>query len=315
VANDQTVFRVACRHKPYAQLGNAMLRDKSMSLEARGFLAFILSFPPNWQFALGWLCRNQGIGRHKARRIVRENIMAGYCMRRQERTATGSWGPIEYVFSDESCDKKAPQSENPPAADPPADNRPPTKDFQSQRTERDEHIQEGELHIKPSGTDGATGNRLPFTADVLKAIDILGLDVTALVERYVKRTAGRRIADPSAYLLKMARDEAAKRLGVSAAALEAAASRDRARRATAQAASVGATAEPTAAVLRGVERRALLRGEKPGELVTAWRGWVGDLPLKTGHEADQSLLAFELSRRAAGRVQVPEISELSASSY
>jgi hypothetical protein len=35
VASDQTIFRVASRHKPYAMLGNAMLRDKRLSFEAR----------------------------------------------------------------------------------------------------------------------------------------------------------------------------------------------------------------------------------------------------------------------------------------
>jgi hypothetical protein len=291
LSTDQTIFRVASRHKPYAQLGNAMLRDKRMSLQARGGLAFILSFPSNWEFTLGWFCRDQGIGRDRARRIVKQHIAAGYCTRSQVRTAAGSWGPITYTFTDE------PPTENPAAAKPAPVNPTPSKDCQSQRTKRDENEEERELHIMPSGTAGAPCDRLPFTADVLKAIASLGLDVKSLIERYQERTAGRRIVDPSAYVLRMARDEAAKQLGVPVAALASLESRDRAERASALAASVGAAAEPSEAVLRGVARRALLRGEKPSEIIAAWRASIRGLPVRN---ADRSLLAFA-DRRALSR--------------
>jgi hypothetical protein len=151
-SGDRTIFRVANRHKPYAQLGNGMLRDSRLSFEARGVLAFILSFPSNWHFGLAWLCRDQGIGRDKARRIGARD-----------------------------------------------------------------------------------GRLLP----------------------------------------------------------------NRAERALAQAASVGATAEPSEAVLRGVTRRARARGDDPDAVIAAWRASVRGLPVR---DADRSLLAFAdqraLSRRA-----------------
>jgi hypothetical protein len=52
----------------------------------RGALAFILSFPSNWQFALAWLYR-EGIGRYEARRIIKELVVTGYCQwgRQSER--------------------------------------------------------------------------------------------------------------------------------------------------------------------------------------------------------------------------------------
>lgn len=85
MATHRTIFRVANRHKPYAQLGNAMLRDSRLSFEARGVLAFILTYPSNWQFGLAWLCRNQGIGRDRARRIIKEHVAVGYCQRGRGR--------------------------------------------------------------------------------------------------------------------------------------------------------------------------------------------------------------------------------------
>jgi hypothetical protein len=57
------------------------------------------------------------------------------------------------------------------------------------------------------------GDREPWTPDLLHLIAGMGVDVAALVERYRERTAGRGIDDPNAYLLAMAKDAVAKRVG------------------------------------------------------------------------------------------------------
>lgn len=98
---EQTIFRVANRHKPYSQLGNAMIRDGRLSWEARAILSYILSFPTDWQFSLGWFCKETQTGRDKARRVVRELVDAGYCVRGRQRKSDGKLGPYEYVFTDE----------------------------------------------------------------------------------------------------------------------------------------------------------------------------------------------------------------------
>lgn len=100
-ARGKTIYRVACRHKPYAQLGNAMIRDNRLTFEARGVLAYILSFPSNWQFGQEWLCKKTGLGRDRSYRIVKELCTHGYCFRQQERRPDGTLGPYEYVFTDE----------------------------------------------------------------------------------------------------------------------------------------------------------------------------------------------------------------------
>src|SRR5262245_38908291 len=99
----------------------------------------------------------------------------------------------------------------------------------------------------------------------------------------------------------MARDEAAKHLGVPAAALAGLASSNRGERAMAQAASVAAPAEPSAAVLKGVVRRARARGDDPDELIRRWHASAKTRPIRTSSEADRSLLTFEASLRASTR--------------
>ena len=66
---------------------------------------------------------------------------------------------------------------------------------------------------------GEHGERLPFSVDVLAKIALLPVDQEALIERFFEYKAknasrGKAIADPSAYLLEMARDETAKNCGV-----------------------------------------------------------------------------------------------------
>lgn len=95
------IFRSAARDKPYTMLCNAMLRDSGLSLDAKGLLGFILSHPVHFEFSLAQICRATGIGRDRARRIIGELREHGYCGRYRERRPDGTWGPFEYLFSDE----------------------------------------------------------------------------------------------------------------------------------------------------------------------------------------------------------------------
>ena len=49
------VFRVE-RNKGYTVMSNHHLRDKSLSLKAKGLLSQILSLPEDWDYTLSGLC-------------------------------------------------------------------------------------------------------------------------------------------------------------------------------------------------------------------------------------------------------------------
>lgn len=122
-AGKQTIFRSAARHKPYAQLGNTMLRDARISFAARGLLCFLLSYPSTWKFGPTWLCKNQRIGRDRFYNLINELMEAGYCVRLRSRRANGTLGPFEYVFSDEPAElaenlATPPRPEKPDVAQP-----------------------------------------------------------------------------------------------------------------------------------------------------------------------------------------------------
>lgn len=62
----------------YSSIPNAAVRDASLSIEARGFLALIMSMSAGWVFRRNNLMKTAGIGRDKYRRIVKELEAAGY---------------------------------------------------------------------------------------------------------------------------------------------------------------------------------------------------------------------------------------------
>jgi len=123
---------------------------------------------------------------------------------------------------------------------------------------------------EPSGTDGALGDRLPFTEEALAACEQMGFTRQTLVERYEKRTKGRRIRDPSAYLIKMAVDMAAKARGVSEDAVRGSISKNAGERLQAYAAAdtVPSASEAMCAI---VSRRVKRAKRDPNEMFKAWR--------------------------------------------
>jgi hypothetical protein len=87
---------------------------------------------------------------------------------------------------------------------------------------------------------GTDKSHLPFAPSALHEVRRLCIDLDALVARYLQKTRGRRIKDPSRYLVRMAREEVAKREGVSVAMVARLTDRDREVRTAAMAEAVGA---------------------------------------------------------------------------
>lgn len=80
----------ATHHAHYAQIPNATLRDKSLSFEARGVLAMLLSLPDNWSVNVAWICNQSGnAGRDKVTRILKELQAAGYMVKRLAKDKSG----------------------------------------------------------------------------------------------------------------------------------------------------------------------------------------------------------------------------------
>lgn len=114
------VFRVE-RNTGYTVMSNHHLRNKELSLKAKGLLSQMLSLPEDWDYTLAGLSH---INREKIdaiREAVKELEKAGYIVRSRERDEKGRLRGADYVIYEQ------PQPREPEAAT--SDEQPPILDL------------------------------------------------------------------------------------------------------------------------------------------------------------------------------------------
>ena len=120
-----SVFRVE-RNRNYTVMSNYHLRDRRLSLKAKGLLSQMLSLPEDWDYTLGGLAQ---INREKIdaiRAAVRELEVSGYIVRSRERDAKGRLRGADYVIY-EQPQAQTPVLNSPMLENPMLEN--PTLDF------------------------------------------------------------------------------------------------------------------------------------------------------------------------------------------
>lgn len=115
----------AKRKTNFTIIGNTGLKDKRLTLKAKGLLAYMLSLPDDWTFYETELTKHSKDGRDAIRSALRELEGAGYLVRNQEREDSGKFGQKEWKVWDEPLTDE-PLTENPSAVNPSAVN--PTAD-------------------------------------------------------------------------------------------------------------------------------------------------------------------------------------------
>ena len=110
------VFRVE-RTQNYTVMSNYHLRDKGLSLKAKGLLSQMLSLPEDWDYTLAGLAKINAEGRDAIRAAVQELERAGYIRRSRVRDDKGCLRGTEYVIYErpQQPDGDVPES---PAAEP-----------------------------------------------------------------------------------------------------------------------------------------------------------------------------------------------------
>ncbi len=106
------VFRVE-KARNYTVMSNHHLRDKSLSLKAKGLLSLMLSLPEDWDYTTKGLARICKDGVDSICATVRELEGAGYIVRTRERHADGTLGGIEYTILEQPREPEPPKWENP----------------------------------------------------------------------------------------------------------------------------------------------------------------------------------------------------------
>lgn len=161
------VFRVE-KTKDFTVMSNYHLRDKNLSLKAKGLLSQMLSLPEEWDYTLtGLACINKE-SKDAIRSAVNELEQAGYITRRQTTTADGRFGCNEYLIRERpvlpSPLPESPTTDSTPTAIPMPEN-PTQLNINSSKTEKEKT----ELSNTDSFPSEKKTNRSEVTAAEMEA--------------------------------------------------------------------------------------------------------------------------------------------------
>ncbi len=150
------VFRVE-RTRDYTVMSNYHLRDKRLTLKAKGLLSQMLSLPEDWDYTLSGLSHINRESKDAIRSAVNELEKAGYIHRRQTTDASGKFSTNEYVIH-EHPDQPEPLLEKPSSDNPTTDN-PPTGNTSP---ENPTQLNTKKPSKEKINTDGQSTDSIPF---------------------------------------------------------------------------------------------------------------------------------------------------------
>ncbi len=118
------VFRVE-KNTNFTVMSNHHLKNKKLSLKAKGLLSQMLSLPAEWDYSLNGLAHINKEGKDSVREAIKELEQEGYIVRTRIRDDKGLLGKAEYVIYEmphlENTDFQ-PKSENPTLDNPTLEN-------------------------------------------------------------------------------------------------------------------------------------------------------------------------------------------------
>ena len=157
------VFRVE-RTRDYTVMSNYHLRDKNLSLQAKGLLSQMLSLPEDWDYTLAGLSYINRESKDAIRSAVNELEKAGYVQRRQTTDANGKFSVNEYIIH-ECPVTPAPSLEKPLSENPTTDNPSTGKPLSENPTQ----INTKKTRKEKQNTDRANTDSIPSFREPIPA--------------------------------------------------------------------------------------------------------------------------------------------------
>lgn len=145
------VFRVE-RTSDYTVMSNYHLRDKRLSLKAKGLLSQMLSLPEDWDYTLAGLCYINRESKDAIRTAIHELERAGYIHRRQTTDSGGKFAGNVYTIYERP---QGPPSGEPSSEKPSSGNPTTGKPMPEKPTQR---------NIEKQNTDQQNTDSIPFRA-------------------------------------------------------------------------------------------------------------------------------------------------------
>ena len=139
------VFRVE-KNSGYTVMSNHHLRNRALSLKAKGLLSQMLSLPEDWDYTLQGLARINRESIDAIRQAIRELEQAGYIQRSRERDEKGRLRGADYVIFE--LPQPVPASVSPTLENPMLEN--PTQENPTLENNHLFLLQTVVLHCKPA---------------------------------------------------------------------------------------------------------------------------------------------------------------------
>ena len=122
----------------YTTISNVFLRDKNLSLKAKGFLTVVMALPDDWDFSIKGICSILKEGKSSIYGVVQELKENRYCKTIPSRGEKGLILGLDYMFYEEPYEEE-PQQDNPHTENRDMDNMPQlnTKDDKENNRTKD----------------------------------------------------------------------------------------------------------------------------------------------------------------------------------
>lgn len=95
------------RHSNFSIVSNIFLRDKELSLKAKGLMAFMLSLPPEWDYSIAGLIKTTGAGKDAIHTGLKELRDKGYLIMNRRKDKAGRFSNVDYILVED------PHADNP----------------------------------------------------------------------------------------------------------------------------------------------------------------------------------------------------------
>ena len=153
------VFRIE-RTRDYTVMSNHHLRNRALSLKAKGLLSMMLSLPDDWNYTTRGLAKICKEGVDAIGGALRELEGAGYIVRHQLRDRQGRISDTEYVIYEQP---QLPETPGPDTAGPDTD----SPDTENPYMDKPDTEKPAELNIEKSNTqksktDPSSTDSIPF---------------------------------------------------------------------------------------------------------------------------------------------------------
>ena len=111
------------KNENFTIISNVFLKDKNLSIKAKGFLAVVMGLPSDWEFSINGICSIIKEGKTAVYNVIEELKDCGYCNVVTCRDEKGRISGTDYTFYEEPQTEKQ-QEDSPHTESPNVGNQP-----------------------------------------------------------------------------------------------------------------------------------------------------------------------------------------------